>query len=140
MVMVWNGIVLQVATLPLGDLVVVVREGTNRNIITSRSVSSCGSRKPILLLLLALWRKIPTVLQALETTYAVDLDTVSMQEGNVRGVAHHKHDALGRSSDLGDVLEYTVGRDVATSTEVLWSDGVSNWYDRTEDPTYGGTC
>jgi hypothetical protein len=124
----------------LGDLVGVVREGTSRNTITCCSFSSCGSCKPLLLLLLALWRRIPKVLQALETTYAIDLDTVSLQEGNVRDVVHHKHDALGRSRDLGDVLENTVGRDVATSNEVLWTIGVSNWYDRMEDATYGGTC
>jgi hypothetical protein len=84
----------------LGDLVVVVREGTSRNTITSRSVSSCGGSKPVLLLLLALWRKIPKVLQALETTYAVDLGTFSLQEVNVRGVAHHEHDTLRSSGDL----------------------------------------
>jgi hypothetical protein len=124
----------------LGDLVVVGREGTSRNIITSRSVSSCGSCKPVLLLLLALWRKIPEVLQALETTYAVDLGTFPLQEANVRGVTHHKHDALGSSGDIGDVLENTVGRDVATTNEVVWTVGVSNRYDRMEDATYGGTC
>jgi hypothetical protein len=44
----------------LGDLVVVVREGASRNTIIS---GSCGSYTSVLLLLLALWRKIPNVLR-----------------------------------------------------------------------------